>query len=156
MEMREVMVKEGDVAGISCPFCQKTKKIPVGYYKETGKRQLKVKCSCDKIFEISLECRKDYRKSTKLLGKSINLSNHSEHQDIIIKNISAGGIGFCPFKKHKTREDDRLQVSFILNDVHQTPIETDVTVRSTTDEYVGCEFNSTEKLTSPLGFFLTT
>ena len=26
MEMRKVTVREGDVASISCPFCQKTKK----------------------------------------------------------------------------------------------------------------------------------
>jgi len=128
----------------------------VGHYKETGKRQLKIKCCCDKIFDISLECRRHYRRPIKLLGKIINLSNHREQQDIIIKNISAGWIGFCPFKKQKTRKDDRLQVSFILNDVHQTPVETCVTVQSTTNEYVGCEFNSTEKFTTPLGFFLTT
>jgi glutaredoxin len=156
MEMKKVQVKERDIAIICCPFCQKTKKIPVGNYKETGKRELKIRCSCDKLFSISLECRRHYRKSTKLLGKSINLSNHREKQDIIIENISSGGIGFCPFKKHQTRKDDRLQVSFTLNDVQQTPIETHVTVQSSTDEYIGCEFNSTEKFKTSLGFFLTT
>jgi len=155
MEMRKVAVEEGDVAIISCPFCQNTKKISVGPYKETGKRQLKIKCCCDKLFDISLECRRHYRKPTKILGKSINLSNHREEQDIIIKNISSGGIGFCPFKKHETRKDDRLQVSFILNDVQQTRIETQVTVQSSAGEYIGCEFNSTEEFKAPLGSFLT-
>ena len=94
MEIRKVTVKEDDVASISCPSCQKTKKIPVGHYKETGKRQLKVKCCCDNVFDISLEYRRHYRKQTKLLGKSINFSSDREQQDIIIENISAGGIGF--------------------------------------------------------------
>jgi hypothetical protein len=156
METKEVMVKEGDVAIINCPFCRKTEKVSVGHYKETGKRELKIRCSCDKLFRISLECRRHYRKITKILGKSINLSNRREMQDIIIENISSGGIGFCPFRKHKTSKDDRLQVSFALNDVQQTPIETHVTVQSSTDEYIGCEFNSTEKFKTFLGFFLTT
>ena len=154
MEMIKVMVKKGDVAIISCPFCQKTKKISVEQYKETGKRELTIKCSCDKVFCICLECRKQHRKPARLLGKSINLSNHSEKQDVIIKNISSGGIGFCPFKKHRTRKDDRLLVSFNLNDIQHTPIDTHITVRSTTNDYIGCEFNSTEKFKTSLGFYL--
>ena len=154
METRKVIVKESDVAIISCPFCRETKKMSVGKYRETGKRQLKVKCSCNKIFEISLECRRHDRKITKILGKSINLSSHREMQDIIIENISSSGIGFCPSKKHKTRKDDRLQVSFLLNDIQQTLINTHVTVQSATSEYVGCEFNSTEKFKTSLGFYL--
>ncbi len=154
MEMRKVMVKEGDVAIITCPFCKKTKKVSVGQYKETGKQELKIKCSCDKMFCICLECRIHHRKPAKLLGKSINLSNHREKQDVIIKNISSGGIGFCSFKKHRTRKDDRLQVSFNLNDIQHTPVDAHVTVRSATNDYIGGEFNSTEKFKTSLGFYL--
>jgi hypothetical protein len=155
MEMRKVVVKEGDVGTIICPFCRESKEIPVGKYKKNGKRELKIKCCCDKVFCTTLECRIHYRKSTKILGKSINLSNHRENHDIIIKNISSGGIGFCPFKIHKTHKDDRLLVSFNLDDFNNTPIETQVIVQSATIDYVGCQFNSTEKFKTPLGFFLT-
>jgi len=154
MEMRKVVVKEGDVAIITCPSCREIKKIAVLHYKETGQRELKIRCNCDTLLCICLEYRAHHRKPTSLLGKSINLSNHRENQDIIIKNVSTGGIGFCPFKKHRTRQDDRLQVSFNLNDVQLTPIDTHVTVRSTTNDYIGCEFNSTEKFKTSLGFYL--
>ena len=154
MEMRKVLVKEGDVAITSCPFCRRIEKLPVGHYKETGQRELKIKCSCEKVFCICLERRAHHRKSAKLLGKSVNLSNHRENQDVIIQNISNGGVGFCPFKKHKTRKDDRLQVSFNLNDLQVTSIDTQVTVRSTTNDYIGCEFNSSEKFKTSLGFYL--
>jgi hypothetical protein len=154
MEMRKVLVKEGDVAIITCPFCRRTEKLPVGHYNETGQRELKIKCSCEKVFCICLERRVHHRKPAKLLGKSVNLSNHRENQDVIIQNISNGGIGFCPFKKHKTRKDDRLQVSFNLNDLQVTPIDTHVTVRSTTNDYIGCEFNFSEKFKTALGFYL--
>ena len=154
MEIKKVVVKEGDIAIISCPFCRKTKKMSVVRHKEIGKRELKIKCSCDKTFCICLECRRHHRKPAKLLGKSINLSNHREKQDVIIQNISLGGIGFCSLKKHRTRKDDRLQVSFDLNDVQNTPIDAEVTVRSTTIDYIGGEFNSTEKFKTSLGFYL--
>jgi hypothetical protein len=154
MEMRTVIVKEGDVAIITCPFCRKIKKMSVVQYKENGKRDLKIKCTCDKVFCVSLECRRCHRKPSKLLGNSINFSNHRETQDVIIKNISTGGIGFCAFKKHKTRENDRLQVSFNLNDIQHTHIETNVTVRSAYKDYIGCEFDSTEKFRKSLGFYM--
>lgn len=154
MEMRKVMVKDGDVAIITCPFCHKTKKLSVLKYKENGKRELKIKCSCDRMFSTCLECRKHYRKPLKLLGKSINLSNHRETHDFIIKNISLGGIGFCTFKNHRTKKDDLLQVSFHINDVKHTLIDTRVTVRSATNDHVGCEFESTDKFKTSLGFYL--
>ncbi|MBW2466859.1 MAG: PilZ domain-containing protein [Deltaproteobacteria bacterium] len=155
MKVIEVIVKD-DVALISCPTCRKNRNISVGSFKETGKRNLKIKCDCEQIFGIFLECRKHFRKPAKLLGKSINLSNDRESHDIIIKNISAGGVGFCPFKSHGTRKDDYLQVSFILNDVEKTSIDTHVMVQSSTNEYVGCEFISTEKFKKPLDFYLFT
>lgn len=145
MEMSKVMVKEGDVAIITCPSCREIKNLSVLHYKETGQRELKIRCSCDTLFCICLEYRAHHRKPTRLLGKTINLSNHRENQDVIIKNVSRGGIGFCPFKKHRTRQDDLLQLS---------SIDTDVTVRSSTIDYIGCEFNSTEKFKTSLGFYL--
>jgi hypothetical protein len=154
MELKKVVVKEGDIAIITCPFCRKTKKMSVAQYKETGKRELNIKCSCDKTFCICLEYRRHYRKPAKLLGRSINLSKHREKQDVIIMNISLGGIGFCSFKKHRTQKDDLLQVLFNLNDVHQTHIDEHLTVRFATNDYIGCEFNSTEKFKTSLGFYL--
>lgn len=154
MEAKRVLVKEGDVAIITCSFCSKTKKLSVVPYKEKRKRELRIKCSCEKIFSICLEYRKHQRKSIKLLGKSINLSQHRKSQDIILMNISLGGIGFNPKKKYEIREDDRLQVSFSLNDSNSTPIETTATVRTIGKDYVGCEFNTTENFKPALGFYL--
>jgi hypothetical protein len=154
METCKVLVKEDDCATIICPCCSKTKKISAGPYRQNSRRNLRVKCSCDEVFWLSLEYRRDYRKLVKLLGKSVNLSNHRESQDIIIRNISKGGVGFCPFTQHKTRPDDRLLVSFELNDCNCTPIETDVTVRTVSDVYIGCEFNNTHNIEKSLGFYL--
>jgi len=154
MEARKVLVKENDIAIISCPFCRRSKKMSVAKYRIEKKRELRIKCSCDNMFSLFLEYRRHPRKAVRLLGKSINLSKRNESQGIVINNISLGGIGFYHFNEHRTEEKDRLQVLFDLDDYNSTPINTKTTVRVATKEYVGCEFNSTESFQKSLGFYL--
>jgi len=123
-------------------------------YKETGKRELQITCSCANVLDLCLEYRKHPRQETRLLGKSINLSNHRESRDIIIKNISLGGIGLSPLTDHRTNKDDRLHVSFALNNSKQTPIDANVAVRTVRNDYIGCEFNSSDHFKTALGFYL--
>jgi hypothetical protein len=154
MQARKVLVKEGDVANITCPICLKTKQLSVARYKEIRKRELRIKCSCDNLFCLCLEYRKHPRKSVRLLGHSTNLSKHRERQDIIIKNISLGGIGFSTFNEHRTQKDDQMHVSFELDDCNNSQINSEAIVRSMSKDHVGCEFNTTEKFKTPLGFYL--
>lgn len=154
MEARKVLVKENDIAIITCPFCRKSKKLLVTQYKEKHKRDLRIKCTCDNIFSLCLEYRKHPRKSVRLLGKSVSLPNHRDPQDIIIKNISLGGIGFCPFKSHRIKKNDRLRVLFELNDACCSLIKTETTVRSAGRDYIGCEFGDMNSFKTALGFYL--
>jgi len=154
METVRVIIQEGDVAVITCPFCLETRRLSMGQNSGSAKRALKIKCLCGKVFVVCLEYRKHERKATNLLGVSVNLTNHNEKQDIIIENISLGGIAFCPFKKHQISKEDLLKVSFNLSDSGQTSIDAHVTVRTATDNYVGCEFNATDKFKTPLESFL--
>ncbi len=153
MEAKKVLVKQGDVAVLSCPFCRKIKKISVAQYKGTGKRELRIKCSCEKKFCLCLEYRRHPRKRVRLLGKNINMSKQ-EGQQIIIENISMGGIGFTIFNKHRTQTDDQVEVSFELDDSNNTPINSGATVRSLSKDHVGCEFNATHNFKASLGFYL--
>ena len=107
MEARKVLVKEGDVINVTCGSCLKTKKLSVAQLREKRKRELRIKCSCGNIFCLCLEYRNHYRKPIKLLGKSINLSKR-EGRDIIIRDISSGGVRIIPLKKHRTQKDDLL------------------------------------------------
>ena len=155
MKTKKLLVKEGNLAVVVCPFCLQTKNLSVSHCKETSKRELKIKCDCEEFLDICLEFRKHPRLETRLLGKSINLSNHRENQDVIIRNISLGGICLSPFSKdHRTKKDDQLHVSFALNNSKQTPIETKVSVRSVSSDFIGCEFNSTDHFKTALGFYL--
>jgi hypothetical protein len=154
MKTHRVMVKEGDVAIIVCPFCHRTNKHSVTSFRERGRRNLRVRCCCEKMFDLTLEFRRHYRKPVKLLGRSINLSRHRMGGDVIIRNISMGGIGFYPFKENRSSENDLLQIIFELDDRCQTPINSKATVRNVGSDYVGCEFDNIDGFRKPLGFYL--
>jgi len=156
MEPRKILVKEGDTAIVTCPFCQKMRKLSVGKYKEKGKRDLTIRCSCETVFQVLLEFRKYPRKSSKLIGHSVNLSKYREPQNILIKNISFGGVGFSTFDVHRTKKYDQLMLSFSLNDATNTHIDTQMTVRASEEDYIGCEFNSNDLFKKDLGFYLIT
>jgi hypothetical protein len=154
MEPKKILVKEGDIAIVTCPSCQKIRKLSVEKYKQKGKRDIKIRCNCENIFEVFLEFRKFPRKSTKLIGKTFNISKRKDPQKVIIKNVSMGGVGFTPFNGQKYEMFDQLMMSFNLDDVALTHIDTQVTVRAANENYVGCEFNSFDQFKKDLGFYL--
>jgi hypothetical protein len=156
MESRKILVKDGDIAIITCPFCQKVRKLSVEKYKKTGKRNIKIRCNCETIFHTNLEFRRYPRKSIRLIGDCVNISKNRVHKNIIINNISYGGIGFNFFNGYDIARNDQLKVSFNLNNAAQTHIDTQVTVQTANDKYVGCEFNSNDQFKQDLGFYLIT
>ena len=154
MDARKVLVKENGETVISCPSCRKTKKLSVAQFKKNRKQEVRIRCCCSHVFCLCLEYRKYPRKNVKLLGKCINLSKHRVSQDIIIKNISLEGVGFCFFNRHRTKKDDQLQIIFELNDRNNTPMDMNATVRAADRDYIGCEFNTRESYRTTLGFYL--
>lgn len=156
MEPRKILVKEDDVAIVTCPSCRVLRKVSVEKYKKKSKRQLNIKCSCGNFFQVSLEFRKYPRKLTKLIGRTVNISKRKDPQRVIIKNISLGGIGFSPFTDKNCEMYDQLMVSFNLDDASHTHIDAQVTVRAANEDYVGCEFNARDQFKKDLGFYLIT
>jgi hypothetical protein len=154
MEAVKVLVKKGKTAVVTCPSCRRTRTMQVAPYRAKGKRNIRARCSCSSIFSVVLEYRLFPRKEVKLLGEAVNLSHHKQTRAMTIKNLSMGGIGFSPFEKHRMQKDDRLQLSFVLNNSQNTTIETDVIVRNAGRDYVGCEFSNIDNFRAPLGFYL--
>jgi hypothetical protein len=57
-----------------------------------------------------------------------------------VVNLSSTGIGFSTFTSHGLGKDAVVRVRFMLNDLDQFEIETDVVVRVVGDNDLACEF----------------
>ena len=142
---RKVYVRPDDTAVIACHNCGLQKNLPVGSYKESKTKKLKIKCVCKNVFTVVLEFRKYFRKDTNLFGAFINHSQKNKRSPIIVKNLSMVGVGFVPREKNKFTIGDEITVLFRLDDTERTMIKRKAIVRSIHEDYVGCEIEKTSK-----------
>jgi len=158
MEMQKAYVRDDGTTVLKCPFCSHARTVSVAVLKDK-KKVIRVKCSCQKSYSVSLELRKMYRKSTRLKG---NYINHSQQNDsgmpikgkIVVKDVSMGGIGFETVGNCTIEKDDELEVTFTLDDIHSSVIKKWVEVKVVRDKYVGCEFTHANEYDKALGFYL--
>lgn len=147
-------VREDNTTTIICPACNEAKTISVAAYKHK-KHSIKVRCRCKEIFTIQLDFRTVYRKPTNLPGKYTNLSSaDNESFDIVVTNVSKGGMGFiAPFPQY-IKIGQKLSVEFQLNDKQRTILTKTVIVKNVKKEHIGCEFDANQAFEKALGFFL--
>jgi hypothetical protein len=158
MELQKAYVREDGTTVLKCPFCTHARTVSVDLLKDK-KKIIKVKCSCQKSYSVTLELRKMYRKSTNLIG---NYINHSQKNDrgmlirgkITVKDVSMGGIGFETIGNCSIQKDDELEVMFTLDDIHSSFIKKMVVVKVVRHKYVGCEFSHSNEYDKALGFYL--
>ena len=142
---RLVYVRPDDTAVIACHNCGFQKNLPVGLYKESKTKKLKIKCGCKNVFAVVLEFRQYFRKDTNLNGTFINHSQKNKRGPIIVKNLSMIGMGFVSREKTKFTLGDEITVLFRLDDTEKTMIKRKVIVKNTHEDYVGCEIKKTSK-----------
>jgi len=152
-EAQKVFVKQDNMAAIKCPYCKSVRTANVAQYKDQRK-VLKVKCACQKVFSITFEFRRMYRKPTNLPGTYVNVTNSEDRGRMVVKNVSMGGIGFSAAGKHRIQKDDELEVEFVLDDKHKSVIRRNVVARMVTPDFVGCEFSNPNEYNKALGFYL--
>ena len=87
------------------------------------KDPLKLQCKCKSSYQIFLEFRKSFRKTTNLEGVYTALARSDERGKIFVKNLSKKGIGFTTFSDHKLSQEDEVQVVFTLDDQKKYKIE---------------------------------
>jgi hypothetical protein len=157
MKSTKAFIRPDHTAIVSCPYCNRSKEIPVGKLKG-HKCCLKIKCSCTEIFTLNLEFRKKARKKTNLRGKFTNHSQKNYRGDIVVKNLSLGGLEFATMDIDKFKNGNELTVSFKLDNEEKTTIKKEVTVCSVRSQSnsVGCEFTKSSDiaLDKDLGFYL--
>jgi len=153
MEPQKAFVREDGTTILKCPFCRHARTVSVEKIKEK-KKVIKVKCSCQESYTVSLELRKMYRKNASLKGSYVNLSQNNETGIMIVQDVSMGGIGFQAVGGNRIKKEDELDVTFTLDDTHSSVIKKQVVVRIVRDKFVGCEFMHAYEYDKALGFYL--
>ena len=158
-----VFVVGGNII-IHCPACGKVKEVSVTKFKDL-KHSLTIRCVCKNKFQIHLDFRRKYRKSTALPAHFEKFSNLEVKKSVVPKspypnckvvNISLSGIGLYVYGRHYIEKGNELRVKFKLDDKHNSLIDRTVMVKIVDKDYVGCEFNDTDPCfyNKTLGFYL--
>ncbi len=153
MEPQKAFVREDGTTVLKCPHCRHARTVSVAKLKDK-KKLLKIKCSCQKSYSVSLELRKMYRKDTNLNGQFVNLSLNNERGTMLVTDVSMGGMGFTVIGRNRVQVDHDLEVTFSLDDSHSSVISKQVTVKIVQDKFVGCEFRHAHEYDKALGFYL--
>ena len=152
--MKKVYVDDANQATIICPKCGLKKNVDVTNFKNTQKK-LKAKCRCGEVFRLTLEFRKHYRKKVRLHGEYF-VQGRDEKGEIIIEDISAGGIRFASLKPHYISRNDTVELKFTLDNTMKTEIHKLVKIKWIIDRTVGVQYIDPKSLETDLIFYLQT
>jgi hypothetical protein len=150
--MKTVHVDDSSQAAIVCPKCGHEKNVDVSMYKATHKR-LKAKCRCGEEFRLALEFRKHERKKVRLPGEYF-VRGKTEKGDIIVEDISLGGIRFESLNPHYISREDKVELKFSLDNPTKTKIRTPIKIKWIIDRNVGGQFFDPKSLEKDLGTYL--
>ncbi len=152
--MKTVYVDDTNQAMIICPKCSFWKEKDATKFKNTQKR-LKAKCRCGEVFRFTIEFRKHYRKKVSLPGEYI-VQERGEKGEIIIRDLSLGGIRFESLRPHQISTDDTLEVKFKLDNSMGSEIRKLVKVIWARDRMVGAMYSEPKGNDTDLGFYMRT
>jgi hypothetical protein len=153
METEKVFVKSDNTVNIKCPYCRLVRTVSIEKFKDPNKIN-KIKCRCAKIFNVTFEFRKMYRKETELQGTYRNKSAEDDEGRIVINNLSLGGVGFFVEGAHNIGAGNELLVEFRLDDQQKTLISRKARVKMIKGNYIGAEFLDVAAYDKYLGFYL--
>lgn len=152
--MKKVYVNDSNQATIVCPNCGFGKDLDVTDFKETHKR-LKAKCRCGEVFRLMLEFRKHFRKKVRLRGEYF-VQGKAEKGEIVVEDISLGGVRFESLNPHYISREDKVELKFALDNPTKTKIRTPVKVKWIIDRNVGGQFFDPKSIEQDLGTYLQT
>ncbi|MBF0378157.1 MAG: PilZ domain-containing protein [Desulfamplus sp.] len=142
-----------------CPNCGFQRKFNALPFKDK-KKTLTIKCQCGQSTEMQLEFRKYFRKQVGIPG-SCYIEKDSDDKkkfDIIIKDISLGGVGieFVFVNKKYISQigvGDIIVVEFNLDEKKDKPITKRCAVRIKMNNVIGAEFVD-ENYSQVIGFYM--
>ncbi len=128
------------------------------------KHTLKVKCTCNNSFSVSLDFRERYRKSTNIEAKYTKLDKDIKKTEMQaeptlkckVADLSLSGLALTIIGSHNLQVGDDLMVAFTLDDKASTQIKRRAAVRVIGQGFVGCQFAEADSpaYDKALGFYL--
>ena len=153
-KVTKLFVRLDNTILLTCPHCGIRKVVKAELFKGR-KHKLKVKCICEKVFTVNLDFRYKVRKKVKLKGTYINHSQENKRGNLIIEDISMGGLAFTHLDATVFNVGDELSLKFTLDDENETVIVKKAVVLNIHQISTGCEFvNSEEFSDSSLNKFI--
>jgi hypothetical protein len=121
-------VTEKDEAFVICPECGRLQRISVGSFR--GKKHtLKVRCSCNHEFSVSLDFRKGIRKRVSLDGLLRKASQKSKpFKKCVVEDLSFKGVRVKGYETEDLQVGDELIIRFFLDDPDKTEVRRKIKV----------------------------
>jgi hypothetical protein len=114
---------------------------------------LKANCKCGEVFKFILEFRKHYRKDVRLPGE-YTIKQSGEKGEIIVRDLSIGGIRFTTLRPHQLCTDDTLELKFGLDNPARTEIRRSAKIMWVKDRDVGAQYIEPKLFERDLSFYL--
>jgi PilZ domain len=150
--MSKFYVDDADQTTVVCPKCGFAKQIDTTKYKGTQKK-LKAKCKCGEVFKFTIEFRKSYRKNVRLPGE-YHVQESGEKGEVIIENLSLGGIQFETLKQHRMLKNNIVTLKFRLDNSARTEIHRSAKVMWIKGHNIGAEFIDPKLFERDLAFYM--
>ena len=141
-------------AAICCPACGFIKHTDMSKFKKAHRDlNIRVRCRCGHIFRRNLNFRRYHRKPVRLAGEYTNLSS-GKRGEVLIANLSLGGVGFIHFRPHDLSPEVQLDLKFRLDDPKRKAVQKKATVKSVRQGFIGVEFSDPQPLDNELSLYL--
>lgn len=154
---QKVFISNNNTATFVCPQCGNVTTTDVSKYASIDQKvTVKCRCNCGNYFKVSLEKRRQYRKSTDLPGVYYHRMENGDigKGNMRVVDISSNGFKLKLSVPQNFAIGETLQVQFHLDDSRRTRIEKEVIVRNVKTNLVGTSFAPTEGDDPHLGFYL--
>ena len=153
----KVFITNNNTATFVCPKCGNATTTNVAKYAGIQQRvTVKCRCNCGHHFDVSLEKRRQYRKSTDLPGRYYYRLPNGEMDkgSMRVVDISSTGLKIKFNVSRNLKIGEILKVEFHLDDKRRTPMTKQVTVRNVHKNLVGTSFDPSDLDDPNLGFYL--
>jgi len=150
--VKKIYVDNDGIVNFTCPQCGITKKESAYIYR-SHPEPVTIGCTCQNVYVVQIEFRRDYRKRTNLSGSYAT----TKREIMTVKNLSMGGSGFEAKLDHGLIHADSIMVEFRLDNNQRSLIKKNATICGIKGNYISCKFfNPPGSLDPDLGFYLRT